>query len=138
MQLGPGVCLARVPNNGRNFEYLSGEDPFLGYTMVQPVVRGIQSKGVIANAKHYVNNNQETNRTGVSENVNERVEFEMYYPPFQGAVDAGVGSFMCSYNKINGTWSCENNRTLGTDLKVRWGRGGGANSEWHIEDEERT
>ena len=60
VQLGPGVCVARVPTNGRNFEYLSGEDPYLGYQLVQPVVRGIQSKGVIANAKHYVNNNQET------------------------------------------------------------------------------
>ena len=44
VQLGPGVCLARVPVNGRNFEYISGEDPFLGYTMVQPVVQGIQSQ----------------------------------------------------------------------------------------------
>ena len=36
----------------------SGEDPFLGMVMVQPAVEGIQSKGVIANAKHFVNNNQ--------------------------------------------------------------------------------
>ena len=54
VQLGPGVCLARVPRNGRNFEYLSGEDPFLGYTLIQPVIKGIQAHGVIANAKHYV------------------------------------------------------------------------------------
>ena len=53
IQLGPGLCLARVPRNGRNFEYLSGEDPFLGHTLVQPVIEGIQSKKVIANAKHY-------------------------------------------------------------------------------------
>jgi beta-glucosidase len=63
VQLGPGVCVARVPQNGRNFEYISGEDPFLGYTLVQPLVRGIQSQGVIANAKHYALNNQETNRS---------------------------------------------------------------------------
>jgi beta-glucosidase len=44
VQLGPGVCVARVPVNGRNFEYLSGEDPFLGFTLVQPVVQGIQSQ----------------------------------------------------------------------------------------------
>ena len=48
VQLGPGLCLARIPTNGRNFEYLSGEDPFLGYTMVQPVVRGIQSNKVVS------------------------------------------------------------------------------------------
>lgn len=118
VQLGPGVCLARVPVNGRNFEYLSGEDPFIGYTMIQPVVKGIQSQNVIANAKHYINNNQETNRGTVSENLDERTEFEMYMPPFEGAIDAGVGSYMCSYNKINGTWSCENPQTLATDLKV--------------------
>ena len=82
-QLGPGVCLARVPKNGRNFEYLSGEDPFLGYTLVQPVVKGIQSQGIIANAKHYALNNQETNRGTVSDNADERTRFEMYYPPFQ-------------------------------------------------------
>merc|ERR1719453_1638965 len=62
VQLGPGMCIARVPRNGRNFEYLSGEDPFLGYTLVQPAIKGIQSKNVIANAKHYVLNSQETNR----------------------------------------------------------------------------
>ena len=54
VQLGPGLCVARVPRNGRNFEYLSGEDPFLGYTLVQPVIKGIQGQGVIANAKHYM------------------------------------------------------------------------------------
>ena len=74
VQLGPGVCVARVPNCGRNFEYLSGEDPVLGANMVPPVVKGIQGKGVIANAKHYVNNNQETNRGDVSENVDERTQ----------------------------------------------------------------
>ena len=46
VQLGPGLCLARIPTNGRNFEYLSGEDPFLGYTLAQPVVGGIQSNKV--------------------------------------------------------------------------------------------
>ena len=102
VQLGPGLCLARVPVNGRNFEYLSGEDPWLGRAMVEPVVRGIQSQRVIANAKHWVLNSQETNRHGVTEQVDERTRFEMYYPPFEGAIAAGVGSFMCSYNKING------------------------------------
>ena len=53
MQLGPGLCIARVPYDGRNFEYMSGEDPFLGYTMVKPAIAGIQSAGVIANAKDF-------------------------------------------------------------------------------------
>eukprot|EP01060_Flectonema_neradi_P035382 TRINITY_DN649_c1_g1_i2.p1 TRINITY_DN649_c1_g1~~TRINITY_DN649_c1_g1_i2.p1 ORF type:complete len:667 (+),score=163.82 TRINITY_DN649_c1_g1_i2:65-2065(+) len=130
VQLGPGLCVARVPRNGRNFEYLSGEDPYLGYVLVQPAITGIQSQGVIANAKHYVNNNQESNRTTISENVDERTQFEMYYPPFEGAVEAGVGSVMCSYNKIRETWSCENPETLQRDLKERLGFHGWVMSDW--------
>jgi beta-glucosidase len=150
VQLGPGLCLARVPRNGRNFEYISGEDPYLGYQMVGPVIKGIQSSGVIANAKHWVNNNQETQRGSVVEDVDERTQFEMYYPPFQGAIDNNVGSVsawctafaysllihcthssivqvMCSYNKIRHDasgvekWSCENPETLQRDLKDRMG-----------------
>jgi beta-glucosidase len=112
VQLGPGVCVARVPNCGRNFEYLSGEDPYLGYELVQPVVSGIQSKGVIANAKHWVNNNQETDRSGGNEVVDERTRWEIYYPPFLGAIKAEVGSIMCSYNRINGNYSVSSSPAL--------------------------
>ena len=128
VQLGPGLNVARVPTNGRNFEYLSGEDPYLGYRMVQPVVKGIQSQKVLANAKHFILNNQETNRIGVSSEIDERTRFEMYYPPFEGAIEAGVASVMCSYNKINNQWSCENPTTLG-ELK-RLGFQGFVMSDW--------
>ena len=96
VQLGPGMCITRVPRNGRNFEYISGEDPVLGAELVGPVIEGIQSQGVIANAKHWVQNNQETDRGDVDENVDERTQFELYYPPFEAAAAAGVGSVMCS------------------------------------------
>ena len=94
VQLGPGMCLARVPRNGRNFEYMSGEDPTLGATLVPGAIRGIQSKGVVANAKHFVLNNQETKRMSDSVEVDERTLFEMYLPPFVGAVKAGVGRYI--------------------------------------------
>jgi len=129
VQLGPGVNIARAPLNGRNFEYISGEDPFLGSAMVQPIVKGIQSQGVMANAKHFVDNNQETNRRKVSAQVSERAQWEIYYPPFQAAVDAGVLSVMCSYNKINGTYACENKKTL-DDLKFLMGFNGWVMSDW--------
>ena len=127
VQLGPGLCLARVPRNGRNFEYVSGEDPLIGRRLGAAVVTGIQSQGVVANAKHWVNNNQETDRHFISENVDERTQFELYYPPFEGAIEAGLGSIMCSYNLICvgcksgqvGNWSCENHATLRVDLKER-------------------
>lgn len=131
VQLGPGMNLHRVPLNGRNFEYVSGADPYFGEMMVQPLIRGIQSQGVIANAKHWVHNNQETDRDTVSENVDERTRFEMYYPPFLGAIEANVGSFMCSYNKINSAWSCENPETLRHDLKEVLGyENGWVMSDW--------
>jgi beta-glucosidase len=129
VQLGPGLCVARVPRNGRNFEYLSGEDPFLGRRLVKPVIEGIQSQKVVANAKHFILNNQETNRHTVSVDIDERVRFEMYYPPFEGAVEAKVGSVMCSYNKIGGLWSCENPTVL-RELKHQLGFKGYVMSDW--------
>ena len=129
VQLGPGICIARVPRNGRNFEYISGEDPYLGSVLVKPIIKGIQSQGVMANAKHWVNNNQEINRMSVSVSVTERTQWEIYYPPFQAAVEAGVLSFMCSYNKIDGDWACENKKTL-DDLKYGMGFDGWVMSDW--------
>ena len=87
VQLGPGLCVARVPTGGRNFEYLSGEDPHLGSILSGPAVQGIQSQGVIANAKHYIDNNQETERFDITAVVDERTNFEVYYRPFKAAVD---------------------------------------------------
>ena len=81
VQLGPAVNVQRIPLCGRNFEYLSGEDPILGAKLVGPLVEGIQTE-VMANVKHFVDNSQETNRMIVNENVDERTNFEMYYPPF--------------------------------------------------------
>lgn len=130
VQLGPGMNVARVPYGGRNFEYISGEDPIVGRELVGEAVKGIQSAGVMATAKHFADNSQETNRYSVSENLDERTQYEMYYPPFQAAVDAGVGAVMCSYNKINHIWSCENHETLTTDLRDRLGFKGFVMSDW--------
>jgi len=61
IQEGPGANIARIENNGRTFEYLSGEDPVLGGTLVKPLVDGIQQH-VMSITKHYIMNNQETVR----------------------------------------------------------------------------
>jgi len=129
VQLGPGLNLARVPQNGRNFEYLAGEDPYLGYVLSKPAVKGIQDQKVIACGKHFVGNSQESNRMDVSEDIDERTLFEMYYPPFEGAVEVGLGSIMCSYNRLNGTHSCENPTTLG-HLKHKLNFTGFVMSDW--------
>ena len=117
VQLAPGIGIARVPTAGRNFEYLSGEDPVLGATLVGPAVRGIQDQGIIANAKHWVNNEIEDKRKTVSSNVNKKTRFEIYYPPFEAAVKSGVLSVMCSYNRINDEYACQNKETLTDHLK---------------------
>lgn len=74
--------LMRNPRNGRDFEYMPGEDPHIGARLVAPLIKGIQSNGIMANMKHFVNNEQETHRWGQSANVDERTLFEIYYPPF--------------------------------------------------------
>jgi len=127
--LGPMVNIARVAMNGRNFESF-GEDPHLASVMAVANVKGIQDQGVIACVKHIANNNQEVDRNEVSVTVDERTQHEIYYPAFQAAVDAGVGSVMCAYNKINGTYACENDQVLNKDLKKKLGFKGWVMSDW--------
>eukprot|EP01033_Poteriospumella_lacustris_P010723 gene10723-7633_t len=129
MLLGPGIGIARVPTAGRNFEYLCGEDPVLGSVLVKPVVRNIQEQGILADAKHFVNNEIETHRMLVSANVDERTRFEIYYRPFQAAVDAGVLTIMCSYNRINDVYACQNEETL-SHLRDILGFEGWIVSDW--------
>eukprot|EP01116_Phalansterium_solitarium_P024208 TRINITY_DN8802_c0_g1_i1.p1 TRINITY_DN8802_c0_g1~~TRINITY_DN8802_c0_g1_i1.p1 ORF type:complete len:673 (+),score=239.95 TRINITY_DN8802_c0_g1_i1:161-2179(+) len=128
IMLGPMVNIARVARGGRNFESF-GEDPFLASQMVAASVQGIQSQGIIATVKHFVDNNQEDNRHLVSANVGERTQWEIYYPAFEAAVNAGVGAVMCSYNRINDSYACQNKNTL-SDLKDRMGFQGFVMSDW--------
>ena len=64
--LAPGVNINRLPICGRNFEYISGEDPYLASEMVVPFIRGVQSQGVTATVKHFAANNQEMNRMNIN------------------------------------------------------------------------
>ena len=128
IQEGPGINVARVMRNGRNFEYISGEDPVLGSRMVVPVVQGIQ-KNVMAIAKHFILNNQETHRSGVNELIDEKTLMELYGPPFRAAVQEAAG-VMCAYNRINGDYACENELALQTILKERYAFEGFVVSDW--------
>jgi len=128
--LSVAVNIHRVPTGGRNFEYLSGEDPYLGEHQAAAYVRGLQSQGLVANVKHYAFNNQEENRMRVSANVDEKTAWELYYPPHEGAVDAGVRSVMCAYNRVNETFACESGQLLEVDLRQRMGFDGFVVSDW--------
>ncbi len=103
----------------------------MGSILVQPIIKGIQDQGVMANAKHWVNNEIEDNRDTVSANVDERTRFEIYYPPFDAAIQAGVYSAMCSYNRINDDWGCQNNETI-SHLKYDLGFNGWLMSDWTV------
>lgn len=115
---GPDINIARVPVNGRTFEAY-GEDPYLVGQIVAGDITGIQSHGVIATAKHFAANNQETNRTTINELISQRTLEEIYYPAFEAAVRAGVGSVMCAKNLVNNVHACDSSALLG-ELENGW------------------
>ncbi|GAW26142.1 putative glycoside hydrolase family 3 protein [Rosellinia necatrix] len=130
VQLGPVVGpLGRDPAGGRNFEAF-GPDPYLAGVAVAQTVEGTQSAGVIASVKHYILNEQEHFRGGISSNIDDKTMHELYLWPFADAVRAGVGSVMCSYNRINNTYACENSYVLNHLLKDELGFQGFVVSDW--------
>ena len=127
---GPGVCLHRTPISGRNFEYFS-EDPYLSGVMGVAVTRAIQSHDVIAMAKHYVVNDQETERFRASVEIDEGVLRELYLLPFEMLVkDAGIAAVMSAYNRVRGVYATENRYLLHDVLRTDWGFEGYVQSDF--------
>jgi len=128
--LGGGVDLMREPRNGRNFEYM-GEDPILAGKMLSEFVKGMQSQKVIADVKHYAFNDQETARNSYNVRMDKRTMRETDLLAFEIAItEAQPGMVMCSYNKLNGDWACENSYLLNDLLKKTWGFKGFVVSDW--------
>ena len=122
--LGPGIASGRTPLSGRGSEYF-GEDPLLSGLMAAANVRGLEDrndgKPAIANLKHYVANEQETDREESSSNIDERTFRQVYDLPYEIAVkESDPGSIMCSYNQINGVYACEN-EVLTTSIRDEMG-----------------
>jgi beta-glucosidase len=130
MILGPSINVHRMGWNGRNFEYLSGEDPFLGAMLTKEYVRGVQGQRVMTTMKHFPFNHEESNRNDYNVIIDDKTAWELYYPPYQAAVDAGVTATMCSYNREDGPNSCSNGARLNTDLKGAMGYKGFIQSDW--------
>lgn len=128
--LGPVAgALGKFAEGGRNWEGF-GPDPYLTGIAMAETILGIQGEGVQACAKHYLLNEQEKNRETMSSRADDRTLRELYAWPFADALHANVASVMCSYNKINGTYACENPYTLNTLLKGEMGFQGYVMSDW--------
>ncbi len=128
--LGPGVNLFRVPQNGRNFEYL-GEDPHLASTMVVPYIRAVQDRGVMATVKHFAVNNHEWHRKASNSVVDDLTLETLYFPAFKAAVqEAEVGAVMTAYNLVNGEWAAQNRDLVQGVLRDEWGFDGLVMTDW--------
>jgi beta-glucosidase len=130
MSIGGGVDLIREPRNGRNFEYAS-EDPILSGVMVGQLALGVQSNHVMGDIKHFVLNDQETGRNTLDAVLDRHALRETDLLAFQIAIGlARPAGVMCSYNKVNGDYACENDYTLNQVLKHDWGFKGFVLSDW--------
>jgi len=130
VMLAGGVDLVRDPRNGRNFEY-GGEDPLLAGTIVGSEIAGIQSNHIISTTKHYAINDLETGRKGHDAIIDPAAARMSDLLAFQFAIERGnPGSVMCSYNKVNGDFACENAWLLNDVLKRDFGFHGYVMSDW--------
>jgi beta-glucosidase len=130
MTLGGGVNLAREPRNGRTFEY-AGEDPLLAGTLDGNMMKCEQAQHVVGDIKHYALNDQETGRNFVNAIMSKRAMQESDLLAFHIAISiAHPGAVMCSYNRINGDYGCENSYMLRDVLKSEWGFKGFVISDW--------
>ena len=132
-----GICinLVRNPRGGRSQESYS-EDPFLLGQMGSMLTKSVQEEGVIACPKHYALNAIENLRFFESSNCDERTLREIYLPHFKKCIDAGALSIMGAYNKVNGTYCCENQQLLNDILREDWGFDGFTMSDfiWGVHD----
>ncbi|KAL2075129.1 hypothetical protein VTL71DRAFT_71 [Oculimacula yallundae] len=132
--------LGRSAYAGRNWEGFS-PDPYLTGVAMEETILGLQSNGLQACAKHWIGNEQETQRNptfkngtliteSLSSNMDDRTMHELYMWPFANAVRAGVASIMCSYQRLNGSYACENSKALNGLLKEELGFQGYVMSDW--------
>jgi beta-glucosidase len=130
MTLGGGTNLTREPRNGRTFEYL-GEDPVLAGKMVGSVMKGLQAQHVLGDIKHYALNDQESGRNAVNITIDKRAARESDLLAFEiGLQESDIAAVMCSYNRLDGVYACENKYLLTDLLKKDWNFKGFVLSDW--------
>ena len=136
----PTVDIMRTPLGGRTFEAY-GEDPYLSSRIGRRVERGRRRQGVIVNVKHFAGNNQEGyagRRQPERSEPAARPDADRGQPLHDrastsarcarstcalrgGRQEGNVGSIMCSYERLNGTYACQNKPLLDDILRSEWG-----------------
>jgi beta-glucosidase len=130
MSIGGGVDITREPRNGRNFEY-AGEDPVLAGKTVGRLMKGVQDQHIMGDLKHYALNDQETGRNIGNVILDNRTMRETDLLAFEIAyLESQAAGVMCSYNKVNGDYACENDYLLNQVLKKGFGFLGWVLSDW--------
>ena len=130
MSIGGGVDITREPRNGRNFEY-AGEDPILAGKTVGRLMKGVQDQHIMGDLKHYALNDQETGRNIGNVILDNRTMRETDLLAFEIAYrESQAAGVMCSYNKVNGDYACENDYLLNRVLKKAFGFQGWVLSDW--------
>ncbi|CZT42953.1 related to Probable beta-glucosidase M [Rhynchosporium secalis] len=148
-----GICLQDAGNGVRLADGVNAwsrdcmlalrfsNDPYLCGVLAAETVRGIQENGVVASTKHFVGNEQELNRNpstnsqrqkveSISSNIDDKTLHELYLWPFQDAVKAGTGNIMCSYNRFNNSYGCQNSKLQNGILKEELGFQGFVVTDW--------
>jgi beta-glucosidase len=132
----PMVDIARDPRWGRVMEG-AGEDTYLGSVIAKARVMGFQGNGIgnlnslMACAKHFAAYGAAVGgRDYNSVDMSERMLWEVYLPPFKAAADAGAGTFMNSFNDLNGIPATGNSYLQRDILKGKWGFKGFVVSDW--------
>jgi beta-glucosidase len=127
--LGPMINAVNYPTAGRNFETL-GEDPYLASQLVAQEVRGVQDTGMIAELKHFIENDFENGRGSTSVTIDDQTLHETELQAFAAGIAAGAGSVMCSYNRVNTIYGCGNSTTLQKILRQQLAFTGFVQSDW--------
>jgi beta-glucosidase len=130
------VDVSHEPRWGRIAEG-AGEDPYLGSVMAAARVKGYQGNDYsapdkeVASPKHFVAYGQpEGGRDYNTTDMSIQRLWNLYLPPFKAALDAGAGTYMCSFNAINGVPGCGDHYTMTDILKNRWGFDGFIEGDW--------
>jgi beta-glucosidase len=113
------VNLLRHPGWGRAQETY-GEDPLHVGALGAAMTRGLE-RHTIACVKHFALNSIDSSRFRVDVQASPRVLHELYLPQFRACVEAGAGSVMSAYNRVNGQWCGQSSQLLAAILKRRWG-----------------